>query len=69
LRTYEAVCDSILRNPQQYQIVRGNVRRAPFRKFPYSLIYKVAGDDVVIIACFHSKRAPKRWQDRMPDET
>ena len=67
LRSYDLVYDSIVSNPHQYQIVQGNVRRASFGNFPYSLFYRVVADEIVIIACFHSKRNPKRWQDRTPD--
>jgi hypothetical protein len=35
-----------------------------FRRFPYSLIYRVIGDDVFVLACFHGKRNPRVWRSR-----
>lgn len=40
------------------------VRRALIRRFPYSVMYVVEEDVITIIACFHVKRDPKKWQNR-----
>jgi plasmid stabilization system protein ParE len=65
IRAFEAVSAAILRNPFQYQAVRGKIRRAPLRRFPYSLISTVSDNEIVIVYCFHGRRDPKRWQDRI----
>jgi plasmid stabilization system protein ParE len=46
-------------------LVHGEARRAVLRRFPYSVIYAVREDEIVVIACFHGRRDPKRWQDRL----
>jgi plasmid stabilization system protein ParE len=33
-------------------------------RFPYGLFYQVEADRVFVIACFHGKRNPRRWQSR-----
>jgi len=48
-----------------YPIVFSNARRAVLRRFPYSLIYVESGDDILVVACFHGRRNPRRWQDRL----
>ncbi|MCC6887706.1 MAG: type II toxin-antitoxin system RelE/ParE family toxin [Hyphomicrobiales bacterium] len=64
LRAVEVVAASIQRNPHQYQQVHGRAQRARLRRFPYGLIYYIKDGDVVVLACMHGARDPKRWQDR-----
>jgi len=54
----------IERNPYQYQIVYREARRAMLRRFRYGIIYRVSDHEVIVLACFHSHRDPKRWQIR-----
>ena len=65
LRVLDACIESIRRDPLLYPMVRGEVRRAMLRRFPYSVIYAVHEDEIVVIACFHGQRDPKRWQNRL----
>jgi plasmid stabilization system protein ParE len=53
-----------MRNPFQYSVVHGEKRRALLRRFPYALTYRASEDEVVILACLHARRDPKRWQRR-----
>jgi plasmid stabilization system protein ParE len=46
-------------------VVRGEVRRAVLRRIPYSVIFTVREDEIVVIACFHARRDPKGWQYRL----
>jgi toxin ParE1/3/4 len=41
------------------------VRRALFKRFPYSVIYEVRADTLVILADVHGKRRPGYWRDRL----
>lgn len=66
LRSFEASLSAISRNPLQFQAVEGEVRRALLRRFPYSIMYVVAGEDLLILACFHASRNPQRWRERTP---
>jgi toxin ParE1/3/4 len=53
-------------NPHQYQIVRGEIRRAPLgRRFPYFILYGITDDEVVVLRCVHGSRDPRKWPDRM----
>ena len=49
---------------QQFPIVFNDVHRARLRRFPYALFFRVAGDAIYVIACFHGSRDPQRWQGR-----
>lgn len=40
------------------------VRRVLVRRFPYAIVYRVAGEELQIVAFAHSKRKPGYWRDR-----
>jgi plasmid stabilization system protein ParE len=61
----EATVIRIAENPQQFQVVLDDVHRARLRKFPYSLFFRLETDTLLVIACFHAKRDPQRWQQRV----
>lgn len=56
--------DSIELNPSQYPFAIEDVRKAPLRRFPYVVYYVVLADAVSVIAVLHSRRHPRRWQER-----
>jgi plasmid stabilization system protein ParE len=64
LRALDATVASVQRNPRQYPIIRNNLRRALLRRFPYSLIFTVSEDEVVVAGCAHWRQDPRRWYDR-----
>ncbi len=60
----QAAIEAIRRNPEQFQRVDGEVRRALVRRFPYAILYLADPEAIAIIAVFHSSRAPADWQRR-----
>lgn len=68
MRFREEVGETVLRmreNPHQFPVVLRDVHRARLRKFPYGLFFSVEVDTLVVIACFHGSRDPKRWERRV----
>lgn len=65
IRAVDASLHAICRNPSLYPEVYKNVRRGLLRKFPYGIYYFVFEETVVVLACFHSRRNPQDWQDRV----
>lgn len=64
-RAIEAAIATIARTPRRFPAVHGEVRRALLRRFPYQLLYRLEADgDILIVACFHHRRDPARWQQR-----
>jgi plasmid stabilization system protein ParE len=55
---------TIAQDPLRFPVIHKGKRRAFVRRFPYSLIYLVEDDRIVVIACFHGKRNPRHWQRR-----
>jgi plasmid stabilization system protein ParE len=56
--------DGIAEHPLRYPVIRRNTRRALLRRFPYAIYYRVYGDVIVVVACMHGRRDPRRWQVR-----
>ena len=42
----------------------GNFRRFPLRKFPFTLIYALEDNDLVVVAVSHHRRRPGYWMGR-----
>ena len=64
LRAFEAALAQVGRAPLLYPVVEGETRRALLRRFPYQLVYRVRGEEIVIAACLHHRRDPARWRSR-----
>lgn len=64
VRSIDACFSKIGRNPMAYPTVHRQIRRALIRKFPYGIFYFLDDEKIVVIACFHAKQDPKRWQKR-----
>jgi len=62
-RAVDAAVAGILRFPRAYPKVHAEVRKATLRRFPYSLLFLVEGEDIVVLACFHHRKDPRAWVD------
>jgi len=50
--------------PLKYQELRGGIRRALLRRFPYVVYFAIEADIVVVVAVLHASRDPAEWQRR-----
>lgn len=64
LRALDATVGSIVRNPRQFPTAHREMRRALLRRFPYSLIFTVSDEEVLILSCTHWRQDPRRWRSR-----
>ena len=60
----EATVKALVEHPLQFTAVYRNRRRAGVRRFPYGIFFEVQDNRIVVIACFHGRRNPRRWQLR-----
>lgn len=70
VRIVEACFAAIERYPHSYPIVRGQVRRAVLRRFPYNVFYLADAEKIAVIGCIQANRDPATWQrriDTLPD--
>jgi plasmid stabilization system protein ParE len=56
--------DILKDSPNLYPVVHRDARRALVKRFPYGIFYRVIGENVVIVACFHGSRDPRVWRER-----
>ena len=57
---------NILReHPELGQPVGRELRRALLHRFPFSLIYSVQVDAILIVAVTHQRRRPDYWRNRV----
>jgi plasmid stabilization system protein ParE len=59
------VLQSISSIPTLHQVVHADVRQAVVRRFPYVVLYREDGGELVIVAVFHTSRDPAIWQARV----
>lgn len=59
----ERTVSRIAENPAAFPRVRPGVRRAILQRFPYAVYFRIAKEDVVVLAV-HGRQRPERWQLR-----
>lgn len=60
----EATVEALTEHPLQFPFVHRSSRRAGVHRFPYGIFFEVQEHRIVVIACFHGRRNPTRWQAR-----
>ncbi len=68
LEELRAAYNRIAEGPLKYQELRGGIRRALLRRFPYAVYFAIEADDVVVVAVLHASRDPGQWQRRSRKE-
>lgn len=63
----EHVLHLLRHHPDAGTIVRRGARKWPLSKFPYLLVYRVDGDDLIVLAVAHMRRRPGFWLERLRD--
>lgn len=58
---------NILSFPRAWASFSANTRRCLTNRFPYGIIYQIAGEEVYIIAVMHLSREPNYWKKREKD--
>lgn len=64
LAAADAVMKSVVANPLQFPVIHRQTRRALFPRFPYGFYYRIVSDQIIVVACMHGRRDPRRWQSR-----
>jgi len=57
--------DGVREHPELGVIVSGELRRVLIRRFPFSVIYAVESEQIVVVAIAHQRRRPQYWKGRM----
>ena len=56
--------DAVTEDPERWPRYGAHARRYLFPRFPFSLIYRVRGKEVEVLAVAHGKRKPGYWRSR-----
>lgn len=56
-QSFEQAIIKISANPFHYTFIKKQVRRCPVKKFPYSVLYVVDGNDIYLLAVIHRRRS------------
>ena len=56
--------EALTEHPESGSVVLGAVRRRLCQRFPYGLLYTVAGSELRILAVMNLKRRPAYWVGR-----
>lgn len=57
--------ERILRYPKAWIKLSKNTRKCRCNRFPYSIVYSILKNSIIIIAVMHTKRKPNYWSDRI----
>ena len=52
-------------HPKIAALIQADIRRFLVARFPYSLVYGIDDDSIVVIAVAHQHRHPRYWADRI----
>lgn len=57
-RALDAAVAAAVSNPEAFSTVAGSCRRILLRRFPFSLVYRVRGNEFLVVAVFHHRQNP-----------
>ena len=61
---FEQAGQMLIREPMLGAHESGPIRKLPLRKFPYTLVYRVDGEVITVVALAHQSRKPGYWVGR-----
>ena len=65
LYEFKKTRERIAELPNAARILRGDIRRRPIHRFPFSVLYRATETEIVIIAIAHRQRRPGFWRGRV----
>jgi plasmid stabilization system protein ParE len=63
-RRFEQAGRMLMRQPEIGAPTSRQARKLPLGKFPYTLVYRVQGEVITVIAVAHQSRMPGYWRGR-----
>ncbi len=61
----EKAINQIVEEPEIWPEIEPGIKRRLIRRFPYSILYTVHEDEVLIVAVMHQKQKPRYWTGRL----
>jgi len=63
-REVVAAIERMIQAPDRWPLITPKLRRCLVHSYPYAIIYRETGEDVLIVAVAHSSRRPGYWSER-----
>ncbi len=60
----ESAYETIEQLPETWPKFKLSFRRFVLRRFPYSVIYRLANGEIYVVAVMHNHRRPEYWDSR-----
>ena len=64
-RSFHKAVRAISSTPFRFPVLEDDARHLVLAGFPYSVIYTIEADSVLIVAVFHQRRDPVEWRRRL----
>lgn len=64
LAELDLALDRIGNHAERYARYLHGTHRYPLRRFPFSVVYRVAADKILVVAFAHMRRRPGYWRNR-----
>lgn len=61
----ETTVAEVAENPEIWPEIEKGIQRRLVRRFPYSILYAVHENEVIIVAVMHHKQKPRYWMGRL----
>ncbi len=61
----EEAVDEIVESPNMCPEIENGIRKRLVRRFPYSVLYGLHEDEIIIVAIMHQKQKPRYWLERL----
>jgi len=65
LEDFEHLLSLIQTHPKIGAAGNSGIRKLTFKRYPYTLVYRLSGERVEILACAHYSRYPEYWTGRL----
>jgi toxin ParE1/3/4 len=65
LDAIERAIGDVEQNPRRWPVITRQVRRRLVGRFPYGVLYRIAGGNLVVVAVMHLHRHPHYWTKRL----
>lgn len=49
-----------MRDPEAFAPIVNDCRKVLLRRFPFFMVYRVRGDEFLVVAVFHHRRDPRK---------
>ena len=64
LAELDRAVELIAETPETWPPYIRGTRRFPLHRFPYSLVFRVRGEEITVVAIAHHRRRPGYWKNR-----